>query len=232
MPIQKPYISPDAHVILRDYAASPHHASDLKIGTANRAEKALSWAGVDFPGARYPAGMMTRQYSRNQIKYFPDKNVRYLKNPALESLKGKEKNNDLQEQCRQKIAELVGIEKENVGNGTIKRLLDKPEICDLLVQYYNESQLEKFREYIQKNTFFKLSTHRLQTSKNKSRHSKPATLGSYIARTFCPEDMSTIESQGKTDSSKRREVLSARLDLMRHLPIDPDAISDDSLVKV
>jgi hypothetical protein len=42
------------------------------ISTANKVEKALQWAGVFFPSSGYPAGKMTRQYSRNEIKHFPD----------------------------------------------------------------------------------------------------------------------------------------------------------------
>jgi hypothetical protein len=55
----------------------------------------------------------------------------------------------LQNICRQRIADLLGVDSAEIVNGTIRRLLDKPEICDLLIQYYNEHQLEKFREYIQ-----------------------------------------------------------------------------------
>lgn len=44
--------------------------------------------------------------------------------------------------------------------------------------------------------------------------------------------MPAIVSAGQSEPSNRDDCLAARADLMRHLPIDPDAISDESIVKV
>lgn len=133
---------------------------------------------------------------------------------------------------RTKIAQLVGRTEDEIRSGYVRRLLDKPEICDLLIQYFNEHQIAEFRKYIAGNDYYKLGQHRLHETKNKARHKQPATLGSYIARTFCPDDMPAIVSAGRSESSMREERLAVRADLIKHLPIDPDAISDESLTKV
>jgi hypothetical protein len=44
--------------------------------------------------------------------------------------------------------------------------------------------------------------------------------------------MPAIFPVGKTEPGRREEIIAARNGLMRHLPIDPDAISDESLSKV
>lgn len=77
------HIPPDAHTILRDYAAGPHYTSDLMIGTANCVERVLEQSGVHFSGKGYRAGIMTRQYSRDTVRHFPDSNVRYLRDPDI-----------------------------------------------------------------------------------------------------------------------------------------------------
>ena len=68
-------------------------------------------------------------------------------------------------------------------------------------------------------------------TKNQAKNNKPSTLGSYIARTFCPDEMPSIENRGKTNPAMREAVLNERESLLRDLPIDPDKISDESLVK-
>lgn len=133
---------------------------------------------------------------------------------------------------RTRIAQLVGRTEDEIRSGYVQRLLDKPEICDLLIRYYNEHQISEFREHIAGNDYYKLGQHRLLETKNKARHRQPATLGSYIARTFCPDDMPAIMSAGSSEPSVRGERLAVRADLIKHLPIDPDAISDESLTKV
>lgn len=44
--------------------------------------------------------------------------------------------------------------------------------------------------------------------------------------------MPAIVSAGRSESDMREERLAVRADLIKHLPIDPDAISDESLTKV
>jgi hypothetical protein len=44
--------------------------------------------------------------------------------------------------------------------------------------------------------------------------------------------MPTIESRGTTSQKKREEVLNTRFELMKNLPIDPDSINDEALIKV
>ncbi|MBP7823524.1 hypothetical protein KA050_04185 [Candidatus Gracilibacteria bacterium] len=250
----------EAHDILRNYAEGPHYTNDLMIGTANKVEHALASVGVDFPGSGYSVATLTRLHSRDTVSHFPDSNFKYLRKPdvfrrevvdktatvtgAPRELYKKElgplcdydgdKLTDkiIRDTHRQRLSALVGKAPEEIGNGYVRRLLDKPEICDLLIRYYNEHEITKFREHIAGNDYYKLGQHRLHETKNRARHRQPATLGSYIARTFCPDDMPAILSAGRSESSLREERLAVRADLIKHLPIDPDAISDESLTKV
>jgi hypothetical protein len=133
---------------------------------------------------------------------------------------------------RDDLAESVGASPDEIRNGYIRRLLDKPEICDLLIQYFNEHGIERFEQRLAKSEFFRAGKHRLEETKNKAKYDKPSTLGSYIARTFCPDEMPSIENKGKTSPTIREAVLNERESLLRVLPIDPDKISDESLIKV
>lgn len=252
------HIPEKAHDILREYAAGPHYTNNLMIGTANRAEDALREAWVVMAGSGFAAGVTTRLYSPGEIKHADDSNLKYLKDPdafqcevlwrkptvdekyrdmyreELELLGldiNKLKSEDIRKLHRNRIAQLVGKTPEEIGNGYITRLLDRPEICDLLVQYFNEHQITEFRQYIKWNWAHRLGQHRLHETKNKARHRQPATLDSYLARTFCPDDMPAIMSVAG-ESETREWPFAANADFIKRLPIDPNAISDDSLIKV
>jgi hypothetical protein len=253
-------IPSDAHDILRNYAEGPHYTNDLMIGTANRVEKALEQVWVKISWSGFRGWVLTRLYSRNEVGHFPDSNFKYLRDPdifrrevvergatvwgvhrlmyaeELWPLCGKDTDKitdkHIRDIHRTRIAQLVGRTEDEIRSGYVQRLLDKPEICDLLIRYYNEHQISEFREHIAGNDYYKLGQHRLLETKNKARHRQPATLGSYIARTFCPDDMPAIMSAGSSEPSVRGERLAVRADLIKHLPIDPDAISDESLTKV
>lgn len=250
----------DAHNILRNYAEGPHYTNDLMIGTANKVERALAFVWVDFPGSGYSVATLTRLHSRDTVSHFPDSNFKYLRSPDAfrreivakwskipEGFREQyrqelwplcdndnEKITDkmIRDIHRKRIAHLVWKSSEEIGNGYVRRILDKPEICDLLIRYFNEHQIAEFRKHIAGNEFYKLGQHRLHETKNRARHRQPATLGSYIARTFCPDDMPAIMSAGSSEPSVRGERLAVRTDLIKHLPIDPDVISDESLTKV
>lgn len=251
----------DAQDILRTYAEGAHHTNNLMIGIANWVENVLKLSGADFPGSGYSVGMSTRLYSYNEVSHFPDSNLRYLRDPAafreqvinaggvpgvFRLLYAEELNplcptgiGNIDDKLirsihRKRIATLVWKTPKEVGNWYIRRLLDKPEICDFLIAHFNEYQIEKFRKRISWNKFYKLEKHRLHETKNKARHEKPATIGTYIARAFCPEGMPAVVPISGNKGGKRKEAqcLAARDKLRAHLPIDPDAISDESLTKV
>lgn len=133
---------------------------------------------------------------------------------------------------RDDLAESVGASPDEIRNGYIRRLLDKPEICDLLIEYFNEYRVEKFRSRLAESEYFRAGGQRSTHTKNIAKYDKHSTLGSYIARTFCPDEVPSIENKGKTSSAIREAVLDERESLLRELPIDPDKISDESLVKV
>lgn len=183
MSAKETHIPEGAHTIIRKYAAGPHYTNNLMIGTANRVEDALIEAGVVMSGSGYPAGLMTRLYSSDTVHRFSDSNFRYLRDPQTfrhEVLGVKptvdEKYRDMYREefrllgldinklkqqhirtiHRNRIARLVGKTPEEVGSGYIKRLLDRPEICDLLIQYFNEHQIAQFRKYIAGDDSFRL----------------------------------------------------------------------------
>lgn len=183
MSAKETHIPEKAHHILREYAAGSHYTNNLMIGTANRVEDALIEAGVVMSGSGYPAGLMTRLYSSDTVHRFSDSNFKYLRNPqafrrdvfghkppideSYRTMYSAEldflglkidtlKSEDIRTIHRNRIARLVGKTPEEVGNGYIKRLLDRPEICDLLIQYFNEHQIAQFREYIADDNSFRL----------------------------------------------------------------------------
>jgi hypothetical protein len=51
------------------------------IGTANRVEQALVDIGVTFTGIGHKPAVLTRLYSRESIRHFPDTNFQYLRDP-------------------------------------------------------------------------------------------------------------------------------------------------------
>ena len=257
-----PYTLPvDAQDILRKYAEGTHHTNNLMIGIANWVENVLKLFGADFPGSGYSVGMSTRLYSYNEVSHFPDSNLRYLRDPTafrkhvidaggvpgvVRLLYAEELNplcptgiGNIDDKLirsihRERIATLLWKKPKEVRSWYTRRLLDKPEICDFLIESFNEYQIEKFRKRISWNKFYKLEKHRLRETKNKARHEKPATIGTYIARAFCPEGMPAVAPIPGNNEGKRKETqcFAARDKLRAHLPIDPDAISDESLTKV
>ncbi|MCB9806713.1 hypothetical protein H6768_02275 [Candidatus Peribacteria bacterium] len=48
---------------------------------------------------------------------------------------------------------------------------------------------------LSQSEFYRAGKHRLRETKNQAKHKKPATLGSYIARTFCPEETPSVENK-------------------------------------
>lgn len=83
---------------------------------------------------------------------------------------------------------------------------------------------------MQGHKHYRLGQQRLESTKNAARHRQPASLGSYIARSFCSSDFPPILAR-KDAPGSFEEKMQSRNDLIAELPLDPDKISDEAFIK-
>ncbi len=225
------HIPPEVDKILREYVLRRPSSHDLAITVANEVEASLAKHLPEIPW--YPAATLTRLYSRNQRRDFPDVHVRGFDNPR-DTPEFKEWGVTLKTvkhymlYCIQELLGTVG--QELPANAYIKRLLDQPDICQRLIEIFLEHRVAQFHEKIKQNKHFRLGQQRLESSKNAAQHRQPASLGSYIARSLCSPDFAPISARAGVPGTLE-EKMQSRNDLIRDLPLDPDRISDEAFIK-
>ncbi len=217
--------SPEAEAILQSYVAWDLCSCDLAINSANAIERLLASEWVHFPANGYPAGALTRNFSRTEKAEFPDERIWWIANPASapESSEGVTAKN-IREKYLAEVWTFVGNDTLKVGY--IRRLLDRPELWDRLIQCVQECDKKELDALILEGPYVYRQQETFRTI-NRTLHSQKAGLGSYTARAFAPDDLHAIALKPwvRWDSAKRDA-------LIRALPIDPTKISPEILIQL
>jgi hypothetical protein len=212
--------SPDMDVILQDYIREWISSSDGDT-VANRVERALLWAGLTSPKG-HSIGVLWRNYSRSKRKHIPAGESAPAILPAKYAWS--EDMRSVREECADAMRQLLGD--ETPDKNYLRRLLDVPEICDRLIHHAQEYDMEVFKQFLTQSPY-EFWRQQLDHTRNHARHHQAATLGSYIARTFGPDGLPPI----RTKQWEKWER-TMRDTLIQSLPIDPDKIAKETLIKL
>ncbi len=217
--------SPEAETILTGYVQWDLCSCDLAISSANAVERLLASEWVHFTAKGYPAGALTRNFSRTETAEFPDERIWWIGNPssAPESSDGVSAKN-IREKYLAEVRALVG--NDTLKTGYIRRLLDRPEVWDKLIESVQKRDQEELDALVLEGPYAYRQQETFRTI-NLTLYSQKAGLGSYTARAFAPDDLHAIAL--KPWVSWDTEIRNA---LIRALPIDPTKISPEILIQL